>query len=62
MATTVKSGFRTLKSNLEITDLQQGTVSTRQKNVRKAVEAELTVLDSFLTGSYSRSTMIAPLS
>jgi len=62
MATTVKQGFKTLKSNLEITDLQQGTVSTRQKNVRKAVEAELTVLSSFLTGSYSRSTMIAPLS
>lgn len=62
MATTVKQGFRMLKSNLEITDLQQETVSTRHKNVRKAVEAELTVLDSFLTGSYSRHTMIAPLS
>lgn len=62
MATTVKQGFTTLKSNLEITDLQQETVSTRQKNVRKAVEAELAVLNSFLTGSYSRSTMIAPLS
>ncbi len=62
MATTVKQGFKILKSNLEITDLQQETVSTRQKNVRKAVGAELTVLDSFLTGSYSRNTMIAPLS
>jgi len=62
MATTVKQGFKILKSNLEITDLQQETVSSRQKNVRRAVEAELTVLDSFLTGSYSRHTMIAPLS
>ncbi len=62
MATTVKQGFKILKSNLEITDLQQEAVSTRQKSVREAVEAELTVLDSFLTGSYSRNTMIAPLS
>ena len=62
MATTVKQGFKIFKSSLEITDLQQETVSTRQKNVRKAVDAEFTVLDSFLTGSYSRHTMIAPLS
>ena len=62
MATTVKQGFNTLRSNLEITDLQQETVSTRHKNVRKAVEADLMVLESFLTGSYSRHTMIAPLS
>lgn len=62
MATTVKESFRKLKSNLEITNLQQETVSTRQKNVRDAVESGLTVLDSFLTGSYSRSTMIPPLS
>lgn len=62
MATTVKQGFEILRSNLEITDLQEKTVSSRQQRVRNAVEAELTVLDSFLTGSYSRHTMIAPLS
>ena len=62
MATTVKQGFRILKSNLEITDLQQETVSVRHKNVREAVEKELAVLKTFLTGSYSRHTMIAPLS
>lgn len=62
MATTILQSFSTFKSNLEITGLQQGTVSTRQTNVRDAVKEELTVLDSFLTGSYSRSTMIAPLS
>lgn len=47
--------------NLEITDLQASTASTRQKNVRDAVANELVVLDDFLTGSYKRSTMIAPL-
>lgn len=61
MATTVKQSFLKFKSNLEITDLQQSTVSNRQQNVRDAVATDLTVLDSFLTGSYRRSTMIAPL-
>jgi len=62
MATTIKASFQTFRSNLEITSLQAATVSTRQRTVRDAVAAELDVLDSFLTGSYKRSTMIAPLS
>lgn len=62
MATTIFTSFQKLKENLEVTGLQKDTVSTRQENVRSVVAAELTVLDSFLTGSYSRSTMIAPLS
>lgn len=61
MAMTIPQAFQKLKSNLEITDLQEETVSTRQKSVRSVVEAGLTVKDSFLTGSYSRNTMIAPL-
>ena len=61
MATTIPQSFLKLKQNLEITDLQESTVSTRQTNIRKVVEDDLTVLDSFLTGSYSRKTMIAPL-
>jgi hypothetical protein len=62
MATTITQGFQQLKQNLEITDLQELTVSTRQQNVRDAVEKEMDVLDSFLTGSYRRNTLIAPLS
>lgn len=61
MATTIPQAFQKLKSNLEITDLQEETISARQKSVRDVVEAGLTVEDSFLTGSYSRHTMIAPL-
>ncbi len=61
MATTIQSAFQKFKENLEITGLQKATVATRQKNVREVVEAELEVLDTFLTGSYSRSTMIGPL-
>jgi len=61
MVTTILSAFQKLKENLEITGLQKSTVSTRQENVRDAVSSEMDVLDSFLTGSYARSTMIAPL-
>lgn len=61
MATTIPQSFQKFKENLEITGLQETTVSGRQQSVREVLEDELTVLDSFLTGSYSRSTMIAPL-
>ncbi|MDY0281882.1 MAG: CBASS oligonucleotide cyclase [Salinivirgaceae bacterium] len=61
MPTTIKQGFEKLRENLEITGLQEKTVSTRQQNVRDVVAAGMAVLDSFLTGSYRRSTMIAPL-
>jgi hypothetical protein len=61
MATTIKSAFDVLKSNLNITGLQESTVATRQTNIRTAVEAEMEVLDSFVAGSYRRNTLIAPL-
>ncbi len=61
MATTIKAGFEQLAANLEITALQSTTTSTRQQNVRDAVAKGLTVIDSFLAGSYARSTMIGPL-
>lgn len=61
MATTITSSFQKLKENLEITGLQKSTTSTRQESVRDAVANEMDVLVSFLTGSYARSTMIAPL-
>ena len=61
MATTIQQSFQKLKENLEITGLQVNAVSTRQNNVRDVIKKDLSVLDSFLTGSYSRSTMISPL-
>jgi hypothetical protein len=61
MATTITSGFQKLKENLEISSLQAGTVSSRQQNVRDRVATEMTIERSFLTGSYMRSSMIAPL-
>jgi hypothetical protein len=61
MATTITGGFAQLRTNLEITGLQSGTVSTRQTNVRNNLGKEMTVIDSFLVGSYQRSTMVSPL-
>lgn len=61
MATTIKQSFAELRRNLEITDLQASTVSTRQSKVREVMEDGMTVLDSFLVGSYQRNTMIRPL-
>lgn len=61
MPTTIYKSFQKLKNNLEITSLQESIVSNRQKAVRKVVEADFNILNSFLTGSYSRHTMIAPL-
>lgn len=62
MATTILSAFEKLKQNLEITGLQKETVSTRQTNVRDVISSKVNILNSFLTGSYCRSTMISPLS
>ncbi len=61
MATTIAQAFLGLKASLEITGLQKSTVATRQVTVRTVMEAGFEIEDSFLTGSYSRSTMIAPL-
>jgi hypothetical protein len=61
MARTITQGFEQLRQSLEITGLQSETVSTRQQSVRSALDDGLTVLETFLTGSYRRSTMIAPL-
>lgn len=61
MARTIDEAFRKLRMNLEITGLQEATVSTRQQRIRTLLEADFQVLDSFLGGSYRRNTMIAPL-
>jgi hypothetical protein len=61
LAKTILESFQVLKSNVEITGLQSSIVSTRQQNVRYSFKNEIEILDSFLTGSYSRNTMIAPL-
>ncbi len=64
MAKTVAQGFQELRSRLEITHLQSSAVSKRHQNLREILKRELPVLEDggdFLTGSYVRNTMIAPL-
>ncbi len=61
MVTTIQQAFQTLKSNVEITTLQKETTATRQAAVRSALDNGLAVNETFLTGSYARNTMIAPL-
>lgn len=39
MAITIQQSFLKLQKNLEITDLQEVIVSTRQKNIRSVIEA-----------------------
>lgn len=61
MARTIAESFRVLRSNLEITDLQEQIVASRQRDIRDVLERDFSVNDTFLTGSYRRSTMIKPL-
>ncbi len=64
MVTTIAQGFQELRSRLEITNLQASAVSKRHQHIREILKKELPVLEDggdFLTGSYVRKTMIAPL-
>jgi hypothetical protein len=58
---TVTAAFEGFRGNLEITGLQEGVVAARQERVRAVVERGLEVRGSFLTGSYRRRTLIAPM-
>tara|TARA_R110002110_G_C13467715_1_gene719485 strand:- start:11570 stop:12481 length:912 start_codon:yes stop_codon:yes gene_type:complete len=62
VATSISLAIEKFKNNLQITMLQESTVSTRQTNVRNVIQSDMIVLDSFLTGSYRRCTLISPLS
>lgn len=61
MALSVQQAFERFRSNLEITELQQSTVSGRQQAIRDSIARSLSVKASLLTGSYRRHTMIGPL-
>jgi hypothetical protein len=58
---TVTAAFEGFRANLEITGLQEDVVAARQERVRAAVARGLKVRGSFLTGSYRRHTLIAPM-
>lgn len=58
---TVTSAFADFRASLELTGLQESLVAARHEKVRAAVARGVTVRDSFLTGSYRRRTLIAPM-
>lgn len=58
---TVTAAFEEFRGTLEITELQESVVAARQEKVRAAVARGLTVRNSYLTGSYRRRTLIAPM-
>jgi hypothetical protein len=58
---TVSAACEEFRCNLKITGLQESTVAARQERVRASVGRGLTVCGSFLTGSYRRRTLIAPM-
>jgi SMODS domain-containing protein len=57
----VTAAFEAFRSNLEITRLQESVATSRQTRVRAAIERSLTMHEAFLTGSYRRQTLIAPM-
>lgn len=61
MAKNIPDSFEIFKTNLEISNLQRSKVSSRQLIVRGILEEEFELIQTFLSGSYSRNTMIAPL-
>jgi hypothetical protein len=57
----VADAFQDFRRHLEITGLQESVVASRQEKIRTVVARGLAVDDSFLTGSYRRRTLIAPM-
>lgn len=64
MATTIKQAFAQYKTNLEITDRQDGVVATARANVVAALKKKLTLHteESKVIGSWARDTMTRYLS
>ena len=54
MATTIHQGFLELQKNLKITSIQESTLAERQQNIRRVLESQFIVVDTFLMGSYKR--------
>jgi len=61
MAKSVAEAFGEFHSNLIITNNQQEEVSRRRASVLQTLKRSFVVKDSFIFGSYQRSTAIAPL-
>jgi hypothetical protein len=58
---TIDEAFKKFKGRLEITDLEQGAASRRQKAIRAQLDDGLDIIADFLTGAYARDTKTKPL-
>ncbi len=61
MLMTVAEAFKNFRSNLEPTKSEADDAANRQQKIRSQVETDIGVTNSFLTGSYARSTAVRPL-
>lgn len=58
---TITEAFEKFRSNLEITQTESEKASNRQRRIRRELEGELEIDDTFLTGAYRRNTKTKPL-
>ena len=58
---TPNEAFRKFRSNLELTQKEQDSASSRQKEIRALMDELFKIADDFLTGSYRRWTKTKPL-
>ena len=58
---TPNEAFRKFRSKLELTQKEQDSASSRQKEIRALMDESFTIADDFLTGSYRRWTKTKPI-
>jgi Second Messenger Oligonucleotide or Dinucleotide Synthetase domain len=58
---TPNEAFRKFRSSLELTQKEQDSASSRQKEIRALMDESFNIADDFLTGSYRRWTKTKPL-
>jgi predicted nucleotidyltransferase len=58
---TANEAFRKFRSNLELTQKEQDSASSRQKEIRELMNESFEIEHDFLTGSYRRWTKTKPL-
>jgi SMODS domain-containing protein len=58
---TPNEAFRKFRSKLELTQKEQDSASSRQKEIRALMDQSFKIADDFLTGSYRRWTKTKPL-
>jgi hypothetical protein len=58
---TVDDAFRKFRSNLETTDTEDTTASSRQRKIRSLLDEAFEIISDFLTGAYRRHTKTKPL-